>query len=82
MSGFQHAPGSAERREADREWIELHKTAPVKNPRRYNVANDRAFGITAPIEAGGWEVKWRAGSGGRDVYQSLDELLDDGWTVD
>lgn len=82
-SGFNHAPGTAERRKADTTWLELHRTGSVKNPSRYNRDNAKAFGVCVQAPGGTWLVKWRGGDEeGGEAYGSLDELLDDGWTVD
>jgi hypothetical protein len=83
VSGFQHAPGSPERRAADRTWIEQHRTSAVKNPARYNVDTEHAFGIAhaLPGAADAWYVEYR-GADGSEPFDSLDELLDAGWTVD
>jgi hypothetical protein len=82
VSGFQHAPGTPERRVADRDFLLDHANGtPVKNPSRYNVDNDRAFGLVE-FTGGMWIVKHRGGIVSEDVYPSLTNLLDDGWTVD
>jgi hypothetical protein len=82
--GFTKAPGSPERRKADRDYIEKAAAdvegAAVKNPRRYNVANERAFGVAHALGSG-YFVEMREG-GRSDPYDSIDDLLDDGWTVD
>jgi hypothetical protein len=80
VSGFQHAPGSPERRAADRTWIEQHRTAAVKNPARYNVDTEHAFGIAHALGSG-WFVEYR-GAEGSEPFDTLDDLLDAGWTVD
>jgi hypothetical protein len=81
VSGFAYPPGSPERRAADRGWIASHGRASVKNPARYNRANARAFGVATRSDDDGWLVKWR-GAIGTERFESLEELLDAGWTVD
>lgn len=80
MSGFQHAPGSPERRAADQRFLESAGRAPVKNPRRYNTAR-AAFGVARLLEDGAVVVEGREVEG-RLAYASVEALLDAGWTVD
>jgi hypothetical protein len=80
--GFQHAPGSPERRAADRALIEARGEVPVKNPRRYNTDTGRAFGIAHALGSGYFVELRGPASPPNEPFDSLDDLLDAGWTVD
>jgi len=81
--------GTAERREQDAEMIRDPKRwpqwpwLPLKNPRRYNSAEE-AFGVLNADEPTRVELRTMYDSKTRKVetYESVEAILDDGWTVD